>query len=174
MRVKPPRRLSAAYHVICPDSIGCGQSEWTQDPHNDPSLKAYGHMARDLISQLGLTSVRWIGASKGGALGMTLASSMADCQISHLVLNDIGPGFPDFMRKAALNHIANPRVFDSYNDFDRLVRFTLRRGGLTLTEPQWVRLVKSWSRETTDGGDDGSALPVCLGGGRRGRCRPDV
>jgi len=61
-------RLSREYHVICPDSIGCGLSDWTHDKKNDPGLAAYAAMARDLLRQLGVRSVRWIGASKGGGL----------------------------------------------------------------------------------------------------------
>lgn len=144
-------RLSADYHVVCPDSIGCGRSDWTHDKNNDPSLVAYAAIARDLIKQLGLTTVRWIGASKGGGLGIILAHIMTECKISHLVLNDIGPGFPEGMRQAALENIAHPPFYDNFLEFESYVRTMLSKGGLKLSDEKLAHLAHAWCCQTKDG-----------------------
>jgi len=141
-------RLSREYHVICPDSIGCGLSDWTHDKKNDPGLAAYAAMARDLLRQLGGRSVRWIGASKGGGLGIKLADIMTECPITHLVLDDVGPGFPEWLRQAAMKNIADPPRFDSFAGFESYLRKTLSRGGLVLDDKRWHRLAEDWSRHT--------------------------
>lgn len=144
-------RLARDYHVICPDSIGCGLSDWTHDQKNDPGLTAYAAVARDLVSQLGLTSVRWIGASKGGGLGIVLGAVMTECPISHLVLDDVGPGFPDWLREAAMKNISDPPHFDSFTKFEKYLKDMLTRGGLVLDKNRWRHLAETWCRQTDDG-----------------------
>ncbi|MBL4802779.1 MAG: alpha/beta hydrolase [Emcibacter sp.] len=144
-------RLSRDYHVICPDSIGCGLSDWTHDQNQDPGLTAYAAMARDLVRQLGLSSVRWIGASKGGGLGIILAAIMTECPITHLVLDDVGPGFPKGLLKAAQKNIANPPTFDSFPDFESHLNKILSKGGLVLDDKRWRHLAETWCRQDDDG-----------------------
>jgi len=69
-------------------------SQWATDPVREYSLGNYGRMALELISQLDIDSMRWIGVSMGGALGLMLAGGELRDSISHLVLNDIGPVAP--------------------------------------------------------------------------------
>ncbi len=144
-------RLAVTYHVICPDSIGCGLSDWTHDKKNDPSLTAYAAIARALLGQLGLKTVRWIGASKGGGLGITLGAIMTECPISHLILDDVGPGFPDWLRQAAMKNIASPPHFVSFSKFETYLKDTLSKGGLVLDNIRWRRLAENWSRQTDEG-----------------------
>ena len=144
-------RLSKTYHVICPDSICCGLSDWAHDKKNDPGLTTYAAIARDLIQQLGLPSVRWIGASKGGGLGIVLGDIMTECSISHLILDDVGPGFPEWLRQAAMKNIASPPLFDSFIKFESYLKNTLSRGGLVLDEKRWRHLAETWCRQTDEG-----------------------
>ena len=83
--------LAGRYHVICPDTIGRGQSEWATDPAREYTLDNYRHIALELLEQLGIGSLRWIGISMGGMLGIALAGDELRGRISHLVLNDVGP-----------------------------------------------------------------------------------
>jgi len=144
-------RLSRLYHVICPDSICCGLSDWAHDKKKDPGLTAYAAIARDLIRQLGLTSVRWIGASKGGGLGIVLGAIMTECPMTHLVLDDVGPGFPQWLRQAAMKNIASPPHFDSFPEFETHLKDTLSRGGLILDDKRWRHLAETWCRQNDEG-----------------------
>ncbi|MCF8473914.1 MAG: alpha/beta hydrolase [Emcibacter sp.] len=144
-------RLSRDYHVICPDSIGCGLSDWAHDQKQDPGLTSYAAMARDLLSKLQIKSVRWIGASKGGALGIILAHIMTECPITHLILDDVGADFPEWLRVAAMKNIANPPHFDSFTKFEAYLKGTLSRGGLVLDDGRWQKLAEHWCRKTDEG-----------------------
>jgi len=137
--------------VICPDSIGCGLSDWAHDKKKDPGLTAYAAMARDLLRQLNITSVRWIGASKGGGLGIVLGAIMTECIITHLILDDVGPGFPEWLRQAAMKNIASPPHFDSFPQFETYLKESLSRGGLVLEEKKWQHLAEIWCRQTDKG-----------------------
>ncbi|MCF8475327.1 MAG: alpha/beta hydrolase [Emcibacter sp.] len=150
--VELSRRLSQYYHVICPDSIGCGLSDWIVDKNKDPSLIFYSEIARDLLRQLNIKECRWIGASKGGGLGIVLTNIMTECSITHLVINDIGPTLPDWMRTAAMKNIGCPPHFDSYQSFEENLRYTLSRGKLHLTDEKWQHLALTWSRRMDNGG----------------------
>tara|TARA_R110002096_G_scaffold320929_15_gene515032 strand:+ start:5351 stop:6232 length:882 start_codon:yes stop_codon:yes gene_type:complete len=144
-------RLSEKYHVICPDAIGCGLSDWIRDKNTEPGLTFYSEVARDLLKQLNIKKCGWIGSSKGGGLGIILANIMTECPITHLVINDVGPGLPEWMRTAAMKNIASPPRFDSYLQFEENLRQTLSRGKLNLPDHKWRHLALTWSRRTDDG-----------------------
>lgn len=144
-------RLSQEYHVICPDALGCGLSDWVQDKSQDPSLSFAADIAQDLMRQLEATSVRWIGSSKGGSLGMILAAEMQECPITHLILNDVGPTLPERFRQAVKAKLENPPRFDHFLAFENHLRDFLSKTGLTLTEQQWRQLAVHWSRRNENG-----------------------
>jgi len=150
--VELAERLAENYHVICPDAIGCGLSDWIENRTIEPGLTFYSEVARDLLRQLNIAGCRWIGSSKGGGLGIILADIMPECPISHLVINDVGPGLPDWMRAAAMKNIASPPRFDSFPQFEENLRQTLSRGKLKLPDAKWRHLALTWSRRTDDGG----------------------
>ncbi len=143
--------LAKDYHVICPDAIGCGLSDWIQDGFHDPSLGFSAAIAQDLISQLETSGVRWIGSSKGGSLGMILAAQMQQIPITHLVLNDVGPSLPDKFRLAVKKKLSKPAKFDNFIAFENHVCNFLSSMGLTLNEQQWRQLAQRWVRRNEDG-----------------------
>jgi pimeloyl-ACP methyl ester carboxylesterase len=61
------------YRVVCPDTVGRGLSQWSTDPANEYTLSFYAAQARDLLDQLGLQRVHWVGTSMGGAIGTLCA-----------------------------------------------------------------------------------------------------
>ena len=143
--------LAQNYHVICPDAIGCGLSDWIQDSFHDPCLSFAADIARDLMHQLEASSVRWVGSSKGGSLGMILASEMRDCPVTHLVLNDVGPSLPDKFRHAVKKKLSNTARFDNFIAFENHVCNFLSSMGLTLNEQQWRQLAQRWARRNENG-----------------------
>lgn len=143
--------LSERYHVICPDALGCGLSDWIQDEFLDPGLSFAADIARDLMRQLEATQVKWIGSSKGGSLGMILAAEMKECPITHLILNDVGPSLPDRFRDAVHKKLSRPLKFETFVDFEAHVRAFLCNMGLNLEEQAWRQLAKNWCRRTEDG-----------------------
>ena len=60
-------QLSKRYRVIAPDLLGHGQSA---KPRGDYSLGAFAAWLRDLLDELGVTSVTIVGQSLGGGVAM--------------------------------------------------------------------------------------------------------
>lgn len=143
-------QLAQQYHVICPDAIGCGLSDWIKE-NRDSSLSFAADVTHDLLRQLEASSVRWIGSSKGGSLGMILAAQMTECPITHLVLNDVGPSLPERFREGIKRKLSNPIRFTSFLEFERHVCDFLSNMGLSLDEQQWRRLARHWVRRNEDG-----------------------
>ncbi len=84
------------FRVLCPDVPGRGLSEWSTEPERDyrpddpDGLPRYLRgFCEELVDD---ETVRWVGTSMGGALGIRLAGGALGDRISHLVVNDIGPG----------------------------------------------------------------------------------
>lgn len=143
--------LAQDYHVICPDAPGCGQSDWIKDNSRDASLQFAAEIAQELLCQLEASSVRWIGSSKGGSLGMILAAEIKVCPVTHLVLNDVGPALPERFREAIHRKLSKPLRFDDFIAFEDHVRSFLSNMGLTRSEQAWRQLAESWCRRTDDG-----------------------
>ncbi len=149
------KHLAQDYHVICPDAIGCGLSDWVRDDFVDPSLSFSADITCDLMRQLEAPSVRWVGSSKGGSLGMILAAhmqeEMQECPVTHLVLNDVGPSLPEKFRLAVKKKLSNPARFDDFTSFENHVCKFLSNMGLTLEEQQWRQLAQRWARRNENG-----------------------
>jgi pimeloyl-ACP methyl ester carboxylesterase len=86
--------LSDSYFVICPDTIGRGLSSWARRPEVDYSYKVFGDTALGVLDHYGIDSMRWVGTSMGGLIGVTLAADRLRGRITHLVINDVGPDIP--------------------------------------------------------------------------------
>ncbi len=147
-------RLATEYHVICPDVVGRGASDWLKRPsdYNYPTYISdfleflYSqelcpmHLAG--IFDFGETyncQVDWLGTSMGGLIGMSIAA-MPNSPIKRLILNDVGA----FIPHAALVRISDylnhlPRQFVDFATAERYLRQTYRNFG-QLTDAQWQYL----------------------------------
>ncbi len=83
------RVLAERYRVVCPDVVGRGRSAWLRDP-SGYALPQYVSDMVTLVARLNVPTVRWLGTSMGGLIGMALAGQPGS-PISRLVLNDVGP-----------------------------------------------------------------------------------
>lgn len=86
-------RGGTSVHVVCPDVVGRGKSDWLKDPMGY-QIPQYAADMMALIAQLRPTTLDWIGTSMGGLIGMVLAGQSdlpLSAGIRRLVLNDVGP-----------------------------------------------------------------------------------
>ena len=67
--------LSDRFHIICPDTIGRGLSEWSDRPHEDYCLDVYARLAAAIADAAGSKTLHWVGTSMGGALGIRTAAT---------------------------------------------------------------------------------------------------
>ncbi|HSW18370.1 MAG TPA: alpha/beta hydrolase [Ramlibacter sp.] len=146
--------LAPRFRVICPDTIGRGLSQWSPDPHNEYKLSFYARLAADLLEQLGVARVHWVGTSMGGAIGTVCAGGLVEPRmrgrIASLVLNDNAPR----LASAALDRIrayaGNPPAFDTVTELEAFFRQAYKPFGW-LSDAQWRRLAETSTRRLPDG-----------------------
>ncbi|MFC4620530.1 alpha/beta fold hydrolase [Camelliibacillus cellulosilyticus] len=152
--------LSSDYHVICPDVIGRGLSDWSPEPNRDYHLSVYEAQLVAMLDKLMIEKMIWIGTSMGGAMGIRLAGTVLKERITHLILNDIGAGPTAEMLKnpavsaEGINHIieytANPPSFKSLNGLIGYYKETYAGFGIQ-SEEEWIAFTEHSVRRTENG-----------------------
>jgi pimeloyl-ACP methyl ester carboxylesterase len=142
--------LSARWHVVCPDTLGRGLSQWAVDPAREYCLAFYVEQAEALLDALGLHKVHWVGTSMGGAIGTLAAATRLRGRIKRLVLNDNGPELaaPALARIQA--YAGQPPAFATVSALERYFREIYASFG-TLTDAQWRHLTETSLRRLPDG-----------------------
>lgn len=143
--------LADRYHIICPDTIGRGYSQWSPDPKNEYCLAFYARLARSLVDQLGFDRVRWAGTSMGGAIGLKAAATTLKGRISHLVLNDIGTLVEPAALERIKSYAGKPPRFDTVSELEQYLRTVYKPYGWQ-SDAQWRRMAESSMRRLPDGG----------------------
>lgn len=114
------RALSGHYHVVCPDVVGRGHSDWLADPKG---YQVFGYAADMVVLLASLKAdkgvqgdwpIDWVGTSMGGLIGLGLSAvppETSGARLRRMVLNDVGPR----LRHEALVRIGDylglPRTF---------------------------------------------------------------
>ncbi len=142
--------LSDTYHVICPDTIGRGLSEWSTDPDTEYCMAAYAHQAAELADALRLGTFRFLGTSMGGALGIAAGATTLRGRISHLVLNDIGPTFPQPSFDRIRTYVGAPPDFATMTELEAYFRTIYAPFGVH-TDAQWRRMAETSHRRLPNG-----------------------
>lgn len=142
--------LSADYWVICPDMIGRGLSQWAADPVEEYRRDFYGRLVVALLEAEGIGSLRYLGLSMGGAVGIHLSGGELRERISHLVINDIGPEVAQPAIERIVSYAGSPPVFSTVTALEGFFRAAYKPYGF-LTDAQWRRLTETSIRRNPDG-----------------------
>lgn len=142
--------LSPRYRLLAPDTIGRGLSEWSPKPDEEYTVPFYARQAVELLDQLKLQRVRWIGTSMGGLVGMVAAATALTGRISHLVLNDVGPAIAPAAVQRILQYAGNPPVFATVPEAEAYFREIYAGFGVA-TDAGWRKLVETSLRRLPDG-----------------------
>jgi pimeloyl-ACP methyl ester carboxylesterase len=142
--------LSTRYRVICPDTIGRGLSQWSPAPDAEYNLGFYTALAVDLLDQLGLQQVHWLGTSMGGAIGIRAAAGPLRGRIRRMVLNDMGPEIAESAVNRIRTYAGSPAAFDTVGELETYFRTVYKPYG-ALTDAQWRRLTETSVRRLPDG-----------------------
>jgi pimeloyl-ACP methyl ester carboxylesterase len=73
--------LCGRFRVICPDTLGRGFSQWSEDPQSEYTLAFYAKIAGELFDRLGIEEAHWVGTSMGGAIGTVCAGGLVQPQL---------------------------------------------------------------------------------------------
>lgn len=140
--------LAEDARVLCPDMVGRGLSDRLMQADHYAIPTYVGHMLQ-MLEQLELAAVDWVGTSMGGLIGMGVAAS-ENSPIRRMVVNDVGP----FLPKAALGRIAtylslDPR-FASLDELEAHLR-EIHAGFGPLTDAEWRHLAEHTASRREDG-----------------------
>jgi pimeloyl-ACP methyl ester carboxylesterase len=142
------------WRVICPDTPGRGLSQWAADPVAEYCLAGYARVARDLLDQLALDAVHWVGTSMGGAIGTVCAAGVAAPalagRIRRLVLNDNAPQLAQPAIERIRAYAGQPPAFATVQELEAFFRTVYKPYGW-LSDAQWRRLTETSTRRLPDG-----------------------
>lgn len=127
------------YRVIAIDVAGRGKSDWL----NDKDAYTYDTYVQDCVEvlrQLGIKRVDWLGTSMGGLIGMLIAAQMPQL-IYRLILNDIGPHISSRSLRRILKYVQNERVYETREAIESVLRIKLSTFGLK-EEAHWQHLIE--------------------------------
>lgn len=144
--------LADDYRVLCPDMPGRGESEWDLTRYDPASLSS---LLVRFHEELGLESVRYLGLSMGGQLGIGLAAGELADRIERLVLVDIGPSAVEDEDAEAgidriIDYLTNPPSFDRLTELEAYFRDVYDTFS-PMTDAEWRRLARTSARRTDDG-----------------------
>ena len=146
--------LSARYHVICPDTIGRGLSQWSPRPKEDYCLATYAQQALALLDALQIAQVHWVGTSMGGNIGMVCAAGLAlpafQGRLRSLLLNDIAPDISSAAVERIKAYAGQPPAFDTVPELEAFFRQVYAPFGLQ-TDDEWRHLTETSLRRLPDG-----------------------
>ena len=138
------------WRVICPDTIGRGLSQWSAKPADEYQLSFYARTAAELLDQLDIDSVHWVGTSMGGAIGMVAAAGVLRERITSLVLNDTAPQVAQAALERIKAYAGNPPAFATVGELEAFFRQAYKPFGF-LSDAQWRRLAETSARRLPDG-----------------------
>ncbi len=156
------RSLCDEYRVVCPDTVGRGQSDWLRDSQYY-AVPQYVADMMVLLARLDVESIDWLGTSMGGLIGMGLAAQ-AETPIRKLILNDVGPVIAAAALGRIGEYLANPPEFDSIEAAEAYIRAVGAPFG-NLSAAQWRQLTESVVKKSALAGrlalryDPGIAAP---------------
>ncbi len=142
--------LSDRYRLIAPDTIGRGLSQWSTKPDEEYCLAFYAESARALADALGLATFDWIGTSMGGALGIRAAATTLAGRIGRLVINDIGPTFPEAPFERIKAYVGTPPEFETIAEMEAYFRTIYTPFGWH-SDAQWRHMAETSLRRLPSG-----------------------
>lgn len=153
------RRLSAHYHVVCPDVVGRGHSDWLAEASGYQLFTYVGDMVTMLQSikaAKGFSDpmpIDWVGTSMGGLICLGLSSlpaAVSGVSLRRVVLNDVGPRLRIEALQRIGEYLGQPLQFASEQEAaDYLWSISTSFG--PHTPEQWLALSRPLLRPAPDG-----------------------
>jgi len=153
------RRLSSQYHVVCPDVVGRGHSDWLAEASGYQLFTYVGDMVTMLQSikaAKGFSdpmSIDWVGTSMGGLICLGLSSlpaAVSGVSLRRVVLNDVGPRLRIEALQRIGEYLGQPLRFASEQEAaDYLWSISTSFG--PHTPEQWLALSRPLLRPAPDG-----------------------
>ena len=143
--------LCSDWHIVAPDTIGRGLSQWSPAPEVEYSLDFYAKLATAFVDALGWKTFDWVGTSMGGAIAIRAGAGPLAGRIGKLVLNDIGPEINPAAVERIRSYAGKPPRFERVSELEAYFRQIYLPFGY-LSDAQWRRLAETSTRRLPDGG----------------------
>jgi pimeloyl-ACP methyl ester carboxylesterase len=143
--------LSNDWHIIAPDTIGRGLSQWSPAPEAEYCNDFYAQLATGLLDALGFKTVDWVGTSMGGAIAIRAAAGPLKGRIRRLVLNDMGPKIASSAIERIRSYAGKPPRFDTMAELENYFRTIYKPYGW-ISDAGWRRMIETSMRRLPDGG----------------------
>ena len=143
--------LAPRWHIVAPDTIGRGLSQWSPQPEAEYCLDFYAKLATAFVDALGWRTFDWVGTSMGGAIAIRAGAGPLRGRIQRLVLNDIGPELNPAAIERIRGYAGKPPRFERVSELEAYFRQVYLPYGY-LSDAQWRRLTESSTRRLPDGG----------------------
>jgi pimeloyl-ACP methyl ester carboxylesterase len=142
------RELAMQFRVVCPDVAGRGDSDRLADARLYGIAQYVADMVT-LIARLDVETVRWVGTSMGGLIGMALAAQPGT-PVARLVLNDAGPVVARASLERIGSYLGKIPPMASLQDAESYIRSVHAPFG-PHSDAQWRHLAETWVRRNDDG-----------------------
>jgi len=143
--------LAARWHIVAPDTIGRGLSQWSPKPEEEYCLDFYARLATAFVDAIGWRTFHWVGTSMGGAIALRAGAGPLAGRIERLVLNDIGPELNPQAIERIRSYAGKPPRFERVSELEAYFRQVYLPYGY-LSDAQWRRLTETSTRRLPDGG----------------------
>lgn len=153
------RELSSQYHVVCPDVVGRGESDWLAAPAGYQVFSYVSDMVA-LLKQLrapiqaeGTLDIDWVGTSMGGLIGLgfsTLPPEVTGVRVRKMVLNDVGPRLRHDALVRIGEYLGQPKRFANEQEAADYL-WSISTGFGPHTPEQWLALSRPLLRPAPDG-----------------------
>ncbi|MEA2934945.1 MAG: hypothetical protein QOD74_1591 [Variibacter sp.] len=143
--------LANDWHIVVPDTIGRGLSQWSPAPEREYCYDFYARLATAFLDALSLERIDWVGTSMGGGIAIRAGAGPLKGRIRRLVINDIGPQIAQAAVDRIRSYAGAPPRFDRVSELEAYFRKVYEPYGY-LTDAQWRRLTESSTRRLPDGG----------------------
>lgn len=140
--------LEDKYHIVAPDVVGRGQSDYLKDPRHYTYAQYICDMTV-LLAHTGCDKVTWLGTSMGGIFGMVMAS-MPNSPIKQLILNDVGPVVPKTAVDRIKAYAGIKLSFESREQAEMILRELYKPFGIK-SEEHWHYVFDNSLKEEPDG-----------------------
>jgi pimeloyl-ACP methyl ester carboxylesterase len=142
------RQLANTYRVICPDIVGRGQSDWLTDGA-DYTYQTYVQDLLQLIMQLNITELDWLGTSMGGLIGIFLTPLVPGI-VQRLILNDVGPFIEGEQLSRIARYVGLVPIFKNLAEAMAYMKKAYAPFGITEHE-HWQHFTESSVRQLDNG-----------------------
>lgn len=142
------KTLSKDRRVICPDTVGRGNSDWLRSAE-DYTLPQYNLDVSVITAKADVQNYDIVGTSLGGLMGIILAG-MDRTKVRRLIVNDIAPEIPMWALQRLSKYLGENPLFKNLKEVEAYIRKNYSQIK-PMTNRNWRNIARHSSMKTSEG-----------------------